>query len=243
MSHERTHDDHGHAHDAHGHAHDGHDHAHDAHGHAHDHGGAPDLHDPASFDARAATWDDDPGKVERARDVADAIRTAIPVDGDTRLLEYGAGTGLLAQFLAPHVGPITVADPSEGMRTVMLGKVERGDLPGARVVDIDLDDDDDRFDLVVSLMALHHVPDPPAALRRLAEVTDPGGWLGLVDLEAEDGSFHGEGFGGHHGFEPDRVRSWLEAAGYGPVTFSRAHTVTKDDRDYQLFLAVARREA
>ncbi|MFA9444927.1 class I SAM-dependent methyltransferase [Egicoccus sp. AB-alg6-2] len=209
----------------------------DAHVH---HDGDDEGH--GSFDARAATWDDDPEKVERARIVADAIVEAVPVTGDARLLEYGAGTGLLAQFLAPHVGTITVADPSEGMRAVMLDKVERGELPGAKVVDIDLDPDE-RFDLVVSLMALHHVPEPADALALLATVTEPGGTVALADLEAEDGSFHGEGFGGHHGFEPATLDDWLVAAGFGTSTFSRVHTVTKDGRDYPLFLAVARRRS
>ena len=213
------------------------DHDHDHH---HDHGEG-DLHDPRSFDERAATWDDDPEKVERARLIAAANREAIPVTGEMRLLEYGAGTGLLAQFLAPHVGTLTLADPSEGMRAVMRDKAGRGDLPGAEIVDIDLAAGD-RFDLVVSLMALHHVPEPAAALVRLGAATDPGGWIALVDLEAEDGSFHGEGFGGHHGFEEEQLRGLLEAAGYGPASFSRVHAVTKDGRDYPLFLAVARRQ-
>lgn len=217
------------------------DHRHD-HGHTdHDHGDGADLHDPRSFDERAATWDDDPQKVERARQIAEAIREAIPLTSEMRLLEYGAGTGLLAQFLAPHVGPLTLADPSEGMRAVMHDKVERGDLPGARVIDIDLAASD-RFDLVVSLLALHHVPEPATALMRLGAATDPGGWIALVDLEAEDGSFHGEGFGGHHGFEQERLRGLLEAAGYGPASFTRVHAITKNDRDYPLFLAVARRQ-
>ncbi|MBS3941807.1 MAG: class I SAM-dependent methyltransferase [Actinobacteria bacterium] len=218
---------------------------HHGHGHGHDHehgdGQAPDLHDPRSFDERASTWDDDPKKVERARLIAAAIREALPVTGEMRLLEYGAGTGLLAQFLAPHVGSLTLADPSEGMRAVMRDKAERGDLPGAEVVDIDLADTA-HFDLVVSLMALHHVPEPDAALVRLGAATESGGWIALVDLEAEDGSFHGEGFGGHHGFDQEQLRGWLYAAGYGPVSFSRVHTMSKGGREYPLFLAVSRRQ-
>src|SRR5690606_42045723 len=50
-----------------------------------------ESHDP--FDEKAATWDDDPAKVERARVVADALRDAVPPGPTTRLLEYGAGTG------------------------------------------------------------------------------------------------------------------------------------------------------
>ena len=80
----------------------------------------------SDFDEKAKTWDDDPAKVHRARVVAEAMRTAVPLDSSTRLLEYGAGTGLVSQFLAGHVGPITLAEPSAGMRSVMADKITAG---------------------------------------------------------------------------------------------------------------------
>src|SRR5690606_25220064 len=87
-----------------------------------------ESHDP--FDEKAATWDDDPAKVERARVVADALRDAVPLGPTTRLLEYGAGTGLVTQALRDAVGPVTLADTSAGMRAVMQRKVETGALAG-----------------------------------------------------------------------------------------------------------------
>ena len=110
--------------------------------HDHDHGHGHGGDGPTCTTRPTSTSGRRPGTTTPRRSngpaVADAIREAVPVTGDTRLLEYGAGTGLLAQFLAPHVGPLTLADPSEGMRAVMHDKVERGDLPGAEVVDIGL---------------------------------------------------------------------------------------------------------
>ena len=47
----------------------------------------------SDFDARAATWDDDPTKVERAQAVADAIVRSVPLASTMRAMEYGAGTG------------------------------------------------------------------------------------------------------------------------------------------------------
>src|SRR5690606_24678340 len=88
-------------------------------GHAHEEHEGHEL----DFDARAATWDDDPEKVERARVVAELVRRVTPLSGSTRVLEYGAGTALLGQALVPHIGPLTVADPSVGMREVLAQKV------------------------------------------------------------------------------------------------------------------------
>ena len=65
----------------------------------------------------------------RARDVAEAVAAAVPLTGRERMLEYGAGTGLVSQALAERVGPITLADTSSGMRSVMEGKIAAGALP------------------------------------------------------------------------------------------------------------------
>lgn len=81
-----------------------------------------------SLDDKAATWDDE-AKIERARAVADAIAGAVPLEPSMRLFEYGAGTGLVAEQLASRVGPITLADPSAGMREVASEKVAAGSLP------------------------------------------------------------------------------------------------------------------
>jgi ubiquinone/menaquinone biosynthesis C-methylase UbiE len=70
------------------------------------------------FDERAATWDDDPTRVERARTVAQRILAAAPLSTDSRVLDYGAGTGLLSEGLKDHVGRLYLADPSAGMRQV-----------------------------------------------------------------------------------------------------------------------------
>jgi ubiquinone/menaquinone biosynthesis C-methylase UbiE len=196
------------------------------------------------FDERAATWDDDPAKRERARRAAAQVRATVTLDGDTRLLEYGAGTGLLAQELAPHVGPITLVEPSSGMRDVIHTKITAGVLPsGTRALDLDLTRDpvpDDRFDLIVGLMVLHHIPELATVLRAFATLLDPGGTLCVIDLDQEDGSFHGDGFDGHHGFDHDNLAEQLSAAGFEAPRFTPSGAVERDGRSYGLFLASCR---
>jgi ubiquinone/menaquinone biosynthesis C-methylase UbiE len=198
-----------------------------------------------SFDERASTWDDDPAKRARAAAAAAAIREAIDLSPPDRLLEYGAGTGLLSEELAADVGSITVTDPSRGMREVMERKVAAGVLPGARVLDLDLSRDPvpgDRFDLIVAAMVLHHVPDLAPVLRGFAEVAAPRAALCIVDLDREDGSFHGDGFDGHDGFDREELSGWLREAGFGTPEFRDCHQVHRQGRDYPLFLAVSRRD-
>ena len=175
------------------------------------------------FDDKAATWDDDPDKVRHSRDVARALASAVPTDGRTRLLEYGAGTGLVTQALLDRVGPVTLADSSAGMREVLQRKVDAGILPAdARVWALDLETEPvpgDRFDLVVSSLVLHHVHRLDVVLAAFAELLQPGGHLCIADLDREDGSFHSYDFGGHHGFDRDEVAAALAVASAGSIGF------------------------
>jgi predicted TPR repeat methyltransferase len=192
------------------------------------------------FDERAATWDDDPAKIERAAVVAELIRAQVPLDRSQLLLEYGAGSGLVTQALADAVGPVTLADTSAGMRSVIEAKIEAGALTGATVWDLDLETSaapDERFDLIVTVMTMHHVGDVDVVLARFAELLDDGGRLCVVDLDREDGSFHGPDIEVHHGFDRDHLSAKLTAAGFIDVVFTDCARVVRDGSNFPMFLA------
>jgi ubiquinone/menaquinone biosynthesis C-methylase UbiE len=198
------------------------------------------------FDARAATWDDDSTKVRRARAVADAIQRHVPLTRATRVLEYGCGTGLLSFMLRPQVGDVTLADISDGMLAVAAAKIAATGDAAMRTVRLDLLADPlpvQRFDVVWSLMTLHHIPDTEAILARFREVLARPGCLCIADLDAEDGSFHGAGFDGHNGFDRGRLGAQARAAGFATVAFTTAYVMRKAsggvERSYPIFLMVA----
>lgn len=199
------------------------------------------------FDSHAGTWDDDEDKRRRSAEIAGAVAAAVPTTGDTRLLEYGAGTGLVTQALLDRVGPVTLADNSAGMRTVLHDKVTDGRLPrDARIWDLDLERGDgpqERFDLVVSSMVLHHVHDLDGVLSRLAAMLEDGGRLCVADLDLEDGSFHADthDFDGHPGFDREELARAVEAAGLEAVAWDSCAAVEKHGRTYPVFLLTARR--
>jgi len=201
----------------------------------------------SSFDERAATWDADPTKVLRAQAVADAIVAHVPLAPTMRAMEYGCGTGLLGFMLRPKLGDLTLADLSEGMLEVAAGKIAAAKDTAMRAVKLDLLTEpppEPRFDLIFSLMALHHIPDTAAILRRLREALATPGYLCIADLDVEDGSFHGPGVDDvHHGFDRVKLGAAARAAGFAKVEFSTAHVVTKGagtgTRRYPMFLMVA----
>ena len=104
---------------------------------------------------------------------------------------------------------------------------------------------EDRFELIVTVMTLHHIADLPPVLAAFAEMLTDEGRLCIVDLEAEDGSFHaGSGHDAgvghaHDGFEPDQLAARLADAGFTTSVERSIHHVTKDGRAYPLFLAVS----
>lgn len=214
---------------------------------AHSHGDGP-VDEAAYFDASADDWDDE-GKVIRSRVIATALRDRLAIDQSTTVFEYGAGTGLATQLLAATgpLGPVTLAEPSDGMRRVATAKVERGDLPtDARVLDLDLATapaPDDVFDLVLVVMTLHHIPEVEQVVAALADLVAPGGHLAVVELEADDGSFHAhlDQFHGHDGFTSDRMRTLLTGVGLTVTSVEHVHDLAKDGRTYPIMLALGSR--
>lgn len=195
------------------------------------------------FDARAESWDD-AGKVKRAEEVAAAMRRAVPLSRSMKALEYGAGTGLLSFCLRDALGPITLADSSAGMRAVAERKITAAKARDMRVIDLDLMRDPvptERYDLIFSMMMLHHVPDVPRVLAAFHSLLNPRGWLCHADLDTEDGSFHGPEVNVHHGFERGTLRSWLTAAGFTDVSLGDCCSIEHGVRSYSIFLATCRK--
>jgi len=207
---------------------------------------SPSAHSVQDFDARAASWDDDPTKVARARAIADAILREVPLDDSMSALEYGAGTGLLGFMLRPRFADLTLADVSEGMLEVARTKIAAAGDPHVRAVNLDLMSGplpDRRFDLVFSAMTLHHIADTQGILRRFHEVLKRPGLLCIADLDTEDGTFHGKGFDGHLGFDRGELGKKARAAGFSSVRFTTAYEMTKTvadgERTFPIFLMVA----
>lgn len=206
------------------------------------------------FSEEAATWDQKPGHAAGAQSVAQVIRRALPLRRDMRALEIGGGTGLLARALADDLGSVVVTDVAPGMVEVARQALANAhyDRWEARRYDIEHDPvPDERFDLVLGLLTLHHMGDVAAVVSVCARLLVPGGYVALVDLDHDaDGSFHADvhDFHGHDGFLRSEVRAWLEAAGLVEVSVSNAGAVTRQtddgaDRDFPMFLAIGRRPA
>lgn len=200
--------------------------------------------------ARAATnWDASERRRRLAADVSQGIRALMEPSGVRRALEYGCGTGLVSAQLAGDVRELVAMDASAAMLDVLRAKRDAGDLP-AHVLPL-LGDllaqpaarypglDPESFGLIFSSMTLHHVPQVQELLQRLVALLEPGGWLALADLEAEDGSFHEDGSGvAHDGFDPQWLANLVQSLGVVDVQWKRVSEVRKQREDSEVVFGV-----
>ncbi len=194
------------------------------------------------FDERAASWDEDPARTARTAAIAAAVKAMVPLHPGMRVLDYGCGTGALGALLAGSVGQVVAADASPGMVEQVRRKVAAGTVRNLvpRLLDLTRDPlPRERFELVVSAMALHHIEDIDRLLGRLAELLAPGGWMALADLLPEDGSFHTGIAVPHHGIDPDRLGQRLAALGLEPRRSRTVCSIARGAREYPVFLLVA----
>lgn len=195
------------------------------------------------FREKAADWDQQPVPVQISAAVSEAIVTTVPLSSTMEVLDFGAGTGLVCGKIAPHVARVVAVDVSEAMLAQLSAKPELKGRVEPRCQDILAVPLADRFDLVVSAMAMHHVKDTRALVGTLFAHLRPGGQLALADLDAEDGRFHPPGVDGvyHAGFDREALSVLLVDAGFVGVGFLTAGEVVKEGRRYPIFLVTARR--
>ncbi len=201
------------------------------------------------FDAVAEKWDEEPRRLKLAQEVVAAMRRELPLASSMQALDYGCGSGLVTLGLHPSVGRITGADSSKGMLEVLQRKIKERGLSNVSTMLLDLEHQDleQSYDLIVSSMTLHHVQDVASLINSLAQSLNPGGWLALADLESEDGTFHDDPKGVlHHGFSKEFLTDTFSRCGLTDVRVVTATTVDKKRENgtvvtYPVLLCLGRR--
>jgi len=138
------------------------------------------------------------------------------------------------------------------MLTVFNEKIKQNNIENisTRLLDLSKDElPEDRFDLIYSGMALHHVKDVDALLDKFFQILNPGGIVALADLDTEDGGFHGDIPDVFHlGFDRQVLTEKFEEKGFTAVKTSTAHVMKKEnvvtgqESEFPIFLISAVRE-
>ncbi len=202
------------------------------------------------FNKQAGDWDADTSRVKLANDVAEAVIREVPLSSAVKALDFGCGTGLVTLRLQPLVGKITGMDSSSGMLAALEKKVQEQGLTNVDTQLVDFERGDQvsgKFDLIVSSMTLHHIPDTRTVFKLWYDLLLPNGRLAFADLDKEDGSFHPDMTGVFHlGFDRASLRRLLEDTGFHSVRDTTAAVRSRlvkgqGMREFPIFLFTARK--
>jgi ubiquinone/menaquinone biosynthesis C-methylase UbiE len=153
----------------------------------------------------------------RSRDWSGLVTWCEPQPGD-RALDVAGGTGALAEAMAGRIAEMTVADVSEPMLANVPAWATR---VVARAEQLPFEDE--TFDLITCVRALHHIESPTRALDEMARVTAPGGRIVVEDFLSDPDRATARRWerverlrdpGHQRMLEPGEARSRLLAAGF-----------------------------
>ena len=194
------------------------------------------------FKNKAADYGSDNARVATRHEIADAISQKIKLNKDMHLMDFGSGTGMLLERIAPKVGKITAVDISASMNEQLRLKQSEIECE-LEILEMDLCTQEltQTFDGIISSMTMHHIDDVPAMFTKMHLMMKPGGFIALADLETEDGSFHTEDTGVFHfGFSADDLIRFATDAGFKNAEVSVASVISKPQMDYPVLLLTAK---
>jgi SAM-dependent methyltransferase len=163
--------------------------------------------------------------------------------GHALAVDVGTGEGTLLPLLSPIFDRVVAIDRSAARLAQCAARIASWGLPNIRLREGTIDDVtlagelSGKADLVVMARVLVHASRPQDAIASATRLLRPGGHLAIIDyLPHDDESLREQG----HvwlGFEPAKLRAWLEAARLHPISVNPFSTQPS------LQLAVGRKES
>ena len=195
------------------------------------------------FAHKSKLWDMNSKRVLNAKSIADEILEDIDLDNSMVLMDFGAGTGLLTYFIAPHIKKIIAVDNSPSMLEVFKDKQDEFRCE-TELMELDLSTDslDIKLDGIISSMTIHHLKDTKELFKKFYNMLDNGGFVSIADLDTEDGSFHSDNTGVYHyGFNRENLESIAKEVGFRDISFQTVSTISKPHQDFTIFLISAKK--
>jgi 2-polyprenyl-3-methyl-5-hydroxy-6-metoxy-1,4-benzoquinol methylase len=167
------------------------------------------------WDDFASGWDSNDEVRAYAEKAFDSwTQKVVPLVSDLpnrRILDFGCGTGLLTEKLAPLCGQIVAVDTSARMIDILRRKVIEAGIDNITALQIAVNTATinecpelaSKFDLIVASSVCSFLQDYEATLGDLSSVMNPGGWFiqwdWLADMPVEriQGAFEASGLIGH----------------------------------------------
>ena len=196
-----------------------------------------------NFAHKSKSWDMNSKRVKNAQAISDKIIAGVKLKPTMKVMDFGAGTGLLSYFIAPFVDTIVAVDNSPSMLEKFKEKASEFDSK-TRVLELDLSEVNipEKFDGIISSMTIHHLEDTKALFQKFYNMLEEGGFMAIADLDSEDGTFHSDNIGVFHfGFNREELEQIALEVGFKNIHFELASTINKPHSDFTIFLMLGNR--
>jgi tRNA (cmo5U34)-methyltransferase len=191
------------------------------------------------FNEVANEWDNE-DKVLMMQKLAHGVMEKVSLDKGLKIMDFGCGTGLFGLEFNDYAKEMLGVDTSDGMLKVFDEKTKGDDRFRSMNINLEEENISEKFDLIVSSMAFHHLNYPGKVLNKLKNNLNSGGKIIVVDLDKEDGTFHpdNEGMGvKHFGFSKETLENWANKSELN-LDHYIINSIDKNERKYQQFCAV-----
>ncbi|MGE5473898.1 MAG: class I SAM-dependent DNA methyltransferase [Ignavibacteriales bacterium] len=202
-----------------------------------------------NFNDVAEGWDTEK-RISRARIIANEIFKSIKAEKVHCALDFGCGTGLISFNLCDKFDQITLVDTSKGMIDKLNTKIHDSKIQNMQAFNLDINNEFEllgKYDVIYTSMALHHIKDVKKSIEILYGLLNNDGYLCVVDLVEDDGSFHKleKDFDGHNGFNTGEMSKVLEEVGFKNIDIYVFYEDTKDIGGlvikYSLFIMIGKK--
>ena len=164
----------------------------------------------------------------RERKFRQAALELVDIEPGMNILDVGCGTGSLtiaAKQRQGNDGPVVGIDPSSNMVNLAQEKAAKAQVEVAFQVGVieKIDFPENHFDLVLSSLMMHHLPDElkKDGLQEVYRILKPNGTLLIVELDPSAFSLVSliHGHNSQLSAELENTRRYLVSTGFGPVEF------------------------
>jgi len=165
------------------------------------------------FGRVAGQWDDVRAELFGSRFTPIGLLSFLP--RDWTVADLGCGTGNASEVLSPLVKRVVAVDQSQPMLSAAkkrLEGVKNVEFVKGELTDLPLESSS--VDACVSVLVLHHVESPAAALAEMRRVLRPGGQCLIVDMIEHDRAAYRHSMGHRHlGFSDRAMLGFARGAG------------------------------
>lgn len=192
------------------------------------------------WDCYAHSWDQDVAARAYAAEAFASLQAALTGHALTlegaSVVDFGCGTGLLTERLAPRVAMVYAVDTSTAMLDVLKAKIDRHGWSNVQAT-TDLPADKMLQDVIVCSSVCSFLDDYPVTVRQLVSLLRPGGLFVQWDWERDDNDPD------MHGLSRAEINDALADAGLEDISLDTGFVVTASGQNMRPLMGSGRRPA